>query len=863
MALQQITASDIAKWDSLDDIATTFEKRGLRSRPNLGEDNELVLQLADDEFIIVVEAGPGESATDFKPNDADRRHTNLVATNDYEEFTFITRIRTFGQQHGQIKYQKLSFTKTQFSREGGEKNTILQKLNAIEYGEPAAIYGDLYDARQIVKDFYEQFEALRTDLVREVSGIPGDRGDAKRRYVQVTLDRMIFLYFIQEKRLLDRDPEYLHEHHQDVVDEGRDVYKGFYEPLFFEMLAEGKQDPRFGKLPYLNGGLFNTNPIEEEFPDAKLGNSTEETNELFGRILDFLSEWNWNVDERLDIVDPKNLSPAILGHIFEQTVNQKEMGAYYTPEEITGFMARRSIHPYLLDELNEAVDADYEEIDDLFGLAEPASATSGSETVADGGMITQQAPTERVQTEHVETLYFDVLQNVHVLDPAVGSGAFLLAAQDVLLDIYLQCLEFFEELEAEGLGWELANRTRDELEQIQQRQGSKSLYAKRKIILNNLYGVDIDDGAVEICKLRLWLSMVADIEDEPSEVEPLPNIDFNIRQGNSLIGHVDASVVGNQNGDTQLDDWARKQGFDEVKAAIEKHKAANTSAEAREWRQEADERIEDSREPFDRSLLKEFQTAGFDNITIEQIREWSPLHWPLEFADVLAEGGFDIIIGNPPWDMLYANQDDFFVRYDEQFRQYPSEEKDDVMEDICSDPDIEEEWEEYQEMMETRADFFTQGEMYELQSPIVGGRTMPTKNDLSALFLERVFNLSRDGVRVSLLLPGTIFGGVMGKDLRYHLLDHTDIESLVGFENKGIFEQIHRQYRFAVLTFEYGGETTELRGVFNQRDTGILHELESVVAEIPRDVLVQYSPEGGGFFPTLHRRRRSTSCRRL
>lgn len=511
MTLQQITASDIAKWDSLDDIATTFGKRGLRSRPNLGEDNELVLQLADDEFIVVVEAGPGESATDFKPSDADRRHTNLVATNDYEEFTFITRIRTFGQQHGQIKYQKLSFTKTQFSREGGEKNTILQKLNAIEYGEPAAIYGDLYDARQIVKDFYEQFEALRTDLVQEVSGIPGDRGDAKRRYVQVTLDRMIFLYFIQEKRLLDRDPEYLHEHHEDVIDGGKDVYETFYEPLFFEMLAEGKQDPQFGKLPYLNGGLFTTNPIEEEFPDAKLGDSAAETNELFGQILDFLSEWNWNVDERLDIIDPKNLSPAILGHIFEQTVNQKEMGAYYTPEEITEFMARRSIHPYLLNELNEAVDADYDEIDDVFGLTESPAGASEDEAVADGGTITQQAPTDRVQTHHVETLYFDILQGIRVLDPAVGSGAFLLAAQDVLLDIYLQCLEFFEELEEEGLSFELTNRTREELEQVQEGKGSKSLYAKREIILNNLYGVDIDDGAVEICKLRLWLSMVADI----------------------------------------------------------------------------------------------------------------------------------------------------------------------------------------------------------------------------------------------------------------------------------------------------------------------------------------------------------------
>ncbi|MFC4451846.1 type IIL restriction-modification enzyme MmeI [Halorussus aquaticus] len=189
--------------------------------------------------------------------------------------------------------------------------------------------------------------------------------------MQVILDRMIFLYFIQEKRLLDRNPNYLHEQPNEVVDEGGDHYEEFYEPLFFEYLAEDKQNPDFGSLPYLNGGLFARNPVEEEFEDAKLGGPAEETNELFDDILDFLSDWNWNVDERLDIVDPKNLSPAILGHIFEQTVNQKEMGAYYTPEEITGFMARRTIHPYLLDQLNETVDADYDEIDNVFGFPCP------------------------------------------------------------------------------------------------------------------------------------------------------------------------------------------------------------------------------------------------------------------------------------------------------------------------------------------------------------------------------------------------------------------------------------------------------------------------------------------------------------
>ena len=108
------------------------------------------------------------------------------------------------------------------------------------------------------------------------------------------------------------------------------------------------------------------------------------------------------------------------------------------------------------------------------------------------------------------------------------------------------------------------------------------------------------------------------------------------------------------------------------------------------------------------------------------------------------------------------------------------------MEDLLSNPEVAWEWEDYKESMETQADFFTQGDVYKLQSPVVGSRTMPTKNELSALFLERVFRLSRDGVKVSLLLPGTIFGGVMGKDLRTHLLDHTDIENLIGFENKGV-----------------------------------------------------------------------------
>ncbi len=841
MTLQQITASDIAGWDSFQDIRASFEKRGLKPRPNLGENHQLVLQLADDEFVVIVEAGPGESATDFKPENR-TRHTNLVATNDFEEFTFLTRIRSWeGQQHGRIKHQKLSFSKEQFQSESGEKNTILQKLNSIEYGSSAAIYDTLYDTQQVVKKFYQQFENLRTDLVQEVSGIPDDRGDAKQRYVQVILDRMIFLYFIQEKRLLNRNPDYLHEQPAKVVNEGGDRYEEFYSPLFFDYLAEDKQNPDFGKLPYLNGGLFAKNPVEEEFEDAKLGDSPEKTNELFDDILDFLSDWNWNVDERLDIVDPKNLSPAVLGHIFEQTVNQKEMGAYYTPEEITGFMARRTVHPYLLDQLNETVGASYDEIDDVFGFPE-ASAGADTTAIADGGMVTHQAPTENVDVGHVETLYHDILKEAKLLDPAVGSGAFLLAGQEVLLDLYMQCIELFQRLEDEGKGWELSSRTRDDLDTIASGKGNASLYAKRTIILNNLYGVDIDEGAVEICKLRLWLSMVADIEDEPGEVEPLPNIDFNIRQGNSLIGYLD-NIKPGRNGETTMSDWSLHEKYKEIIEAVEKHRNAKTSSEARNWREIADSRMEQYRPEFNERLLEEFRESGWDEISKDELNEFSPFHWPLEFPDVWVEGRFDVIIGNPPWDEITPSRDDFFPKYDETFRQRLPDDKDEKQKKLLESKDIREGWEEYQSRMKRLADFFNSYHEYKLQRPKVDGRVVPNTNDLSALFLERVFDLAADDGHVSQILPGNLFTGASTKDLRTHLLEETDLDVLALFENHGIFQGIHPQYKFGIIKFANSSSTNTVRTKFEIGDVDILRNVDSELIEVSERILKNYSPE--------------------
>ncbi len=857
MSLQQITSDDIATWGSLDDVADSLKKRGLQPEPSLGEDHELVLRLTDDdEFMVLINAPPGETADSFKSRTNVNTHTGLVATDNFEEFTFITRVRSW-DAHGRTKHQQVSFTKEQMTSETGEKNTILQKLNSIEFNKPESIFDSLYDTQQVVKAFYEDFEKLRTDLVQEVSGVPDDRGDAKQRYVQVTLDRMIFLYFVQEKNLLDYNQEYLYEKHDQFASEG-DVYDKFYYPLFFEILAEGKKDGQFGTLPYLNGGLFSKNPIEEEFEDARLGESSEQTAELFKDILSFLSDWNWNVDERLDIVDPKNLSPAILGHIFEQTVNQKEMGAYYTPEEITGFMSRRTIHPWLLDQVNDKHGTEYEAIDEIFSLDMATVDNGKTQAVADGG-VAQSMNLDAVDYDHVETLYFDGLKELRVLDPAVGSGAFLLAAQEVLIDVYLQCLNYFQTIREER-SWEVTGRVDDELDRIVAADGSTTIYSKKQIILNNLYGVDIDDGAVEICKLRLWLSMVADIENDPTEIDPLPNIDFNIRQGNSLIGFTELTEV-TETGDAALTNWGGGVGdgvkklYQDIIDEIERHRNATTSMEATDARNNAEGKIAEHSKSLNDKILNQLYEAGQKEATITDVKSLSPFHWVLEFAPVYEDGGFDVLIGNPPWDVVSPNKDEFFTQYDPLFSKRLPDDKKETEKQLLEKEGIVERWDTYERSFKIRNAYFNDAPAFELQEPKIDGRTVANnQNDLSALFFERAFNLTDKNGRVAFILPGAIFSGSNSKDVRMHLLEDTSLESLIGFENRGIFDGIDTRYNFAITIFKNSGQTESLNGVFQRTSLDILRNFDKEAARIPKRVLAQYSAKAR-IFPFVRSQR--------
>lgn len=145
MTTERITASDIIGWDSLGEMTASFEKRGLVPRPELGADNERVLELGNGESIVVIEAGPGESADDYVP-ESTSRHTHVVASDDFQQFTFMTRLRSWEEQkRGDVKYQRLSFGKEEFRQGLDAEEEILRNINAIQYQQSTPLFETLRD----------------------------------------------------------------------------------------------------------------------------------------------------------------------------------------------------------------------------------------------------------------------------------------------------------------------------------------------------------------------------------------------------------------------------------------------------------------------------------------------------------------------------------------------------------------------------------------------------------------------------------------------------------------------------------------------------------------------------------------------
>lgn len=239
--------------------------------------------------------------------------------------------------------------------QGGE--SLLQKLERLHFTlaeeekglsivEVAGRVGAAFDVEKVTKQFYERFQQEHSDFLGFIEGVSEVAG--REWYASVMLNRLMFIYFIQKKSFLDGDVHYLRTNLAKSKALGADrFYNGFLSSLFFEGFARPETERtavmkrQLGEVPYLNGGIFQRHPLEREH-----GENIRIPDQAFERLFGFFEQYQWHLEDR-PLRRDNEINPDVLGYIFEKYINQKQMGAYYTKEDITGYIGRNTILPFL------------------------------------------------------------------------------------------------------------------------------------------------------------------------------------------------------------------------------------------------------------------------------------------------------------------------------------------------------------------------------------------------------------------------------------------------------------------------------------------------------------------------------------
>jgi type I restriction-modification system DNA methylase subunit len=676
------------------------------------------------------------------------------------------------------------------------------------------------DVETTTKRFFTRYSEQHAQLLNQIEGIDDDRD--RRWYASVILNRLMFVWFLQKKFFLDDgNTDYLLTKLADSRQRGPDRFFGeFLNALFFDAFAKPEADrPAFsrqltGQVPYLNGGLFLHHKLELDAQhQPRLGTTLRIPDAAFEGVFDVFAAFTWHLDDTPG-GSADEINPDVLGYIFEKYINQKAFGAYYTRPEITGYLAERSIHQLVLERTHEPA------LPEL-GLPE-VKFDSVSDLLA------------RMDARTALRLVNEVLPSITVLDPAVGSGAFLVAALKCLINIYYAVVGRAElGASAELQAW---------LRQIQAKHPSVGYYVKRCIVTDNLYGVDIMEEASEIAKLRLFLAMVSSVR-KVEDLEPLPNIDFNILAGNSLVGLMRV--------DEHEFDASHRQGDMFRKSyrelLTEKHRKLATyranadqlggSVSLRALRDDIDASMAEANGVMNELLQKQFAERGIKYeqatwdaakadlgkpkkrpVTLADVAAQHPLHWGYVFDEIVQQrGGFDIVLANPPWEVFKPQAKEFFADHSDLVSKNKMTLKEFEKErgKLLKDKAVREAWLAYESRYPHMSTYFRSSPEYRYQSAIVGGKKTGSDLNLYKLFTERCFSLLRDGGRGGIVVPSSIYKDMGATGLRNMLFDHAQVDTIVALSNeKFIFEEVDHRVCFAFLSFTKGGETKKLRASF-------------------------------------------------
>lgn len=485
---------------------------------------------------------------------------------------------------------------------------------------------EAFNVEKVTKEFFNKYRELffwakdtLDEIVAKDNKIKSDFEEKNINTIDFSkklLGQIVFLYFLQKKGWFGvaRDADwgtgpknFLRELFKGKHGKYNNFYNDILEPLFYDALRNDRShnDDYYSnfncKIPFLNGGLFDPiNNYDWVHTDINLPNDlfsnldkTKEGDSGTG-IIDIFDRYNFTVKEDEPLEKEVAVDPEMLGKVFENLLevkDRKSKGTYYTPREIVHYMCQQSLINYLANELEEKVSKD-----DIEKLVRYGEQFGESNIVLEDNL--KDIP---VSISKNAKLIDEKLADIKVCDPAVGSGAFLVGMMSEII------------------------RTRNTLSGFI-KDSTRTIYNfKRDCIENSLYGVDIDPGAVEITKLRLWLSLVVD-EEDIKKIKPLPNLDYKIVCGNSLL-EVEKNLFNH-----------------ELLSELEKYKILLFNEISPNKKQEYKTKIND---------LIEQITNGHKEFDFE-----------IYFSEVFHEkGGFDIVIGNPPYgfrDVLTHEEKKYF-----------------------------------------------------------------------------------------------------------------------------------------------------------------------------------------------------------
>ncbi|MCX6822144.1 MAG: Eco57I restriction-modification methylase domain-containing protein, partial [Candidatus Aenigmarchaeota archaeon] len=593
----------------------------------------------------------------------------LVITPDYYTLLFVLpEFERLAEGKHKLKITKL------FVQRDDPYYTAVEVLSNIYYEGSEKSWRDVYkkwkdafNVKRVTEEFFEDYKKTFFKLRDEVIRQNVSQKDAHEFTLQL-LNRIMFVYFLSKKRWLNNDTHFMKSYWNSYkLERSKDSEKqnSFYNiwlrNLFFKAFNnrqnEIKNFPEFWTknfyaFPYLNGGLF----MENRLDDLKL----ELKDPLFSEIFDFFNKYNFTIKEDMPLEQEVAVDPAMIGYVYESLANvaneiydRTDLGIFYTPRVEVDFMCRRSLVEYIAKNLTDipkekiyefVFDEDKEKIEKYF------NKTNGWHKLE------------------------DVLNEISVVDPACGSGGFLVGMMNVLFELYRV---IYKNLSRKWTAFDL----------------------KSAIIARSLYGVDVMSWAVHAAELRLWLQLIIETEFKPEQLKErplLPNFNLNLRVGDSLvqeIGGVNLSFKGKE-----LSEKLKKKLFDlkkekenyyynlptrfgrreeiieeevriyeeiidaQIGIFEEKIPKLQKELEVLEKGVQNDltgkrvktpeERIQKAREELEKvkSKLEELYSLKKNLNGVKKYPEKKPFAWEIDFAEIFGDkGGFDIVIGNPPY----------------------------------------------------------------------------------------------------------------------------------------------------------------------------------------------------------------------